>query len=117
MKILKHPVFYACVLLASLVYTANLLHIQLPQWIRFYLNDFLCMPIDLSLCLLVLRLIKKNETLYVPLYIILGLTLYFTLHFEWLMPLLSDRYTSDVIDIGLYFLGAMLFYSFQKRLF
>jgi hypothetical protein len=117
MKILKHPLFIGFVLVASFVFVANLFQIQLPNWLYFYLNDFLCMPIVLSLCLIILRILKKTESLYVPLLVVLGLSTYFSLHFEWLMPQLSTRYTSDIIDVVLYFSGALLFYSFQKRLF
>jgi hypothetical protein len=117
MKILKHPLFLSFVLAASLIFVAKQLQLQLPNWLYFYLNDFLCMPIVLSLCLLILRILKKTESLYVPFFVVLGLSTYFSWHFEWLMPQLSTRYTSDFIDIVLYFSGAMLFYVFQKRLF
>lgn len=75
------------------------------------------MPIVLSLCLAVSRVIKKTETLYVPLVVVLLLTTYFSLHFEWLMPQISTRYTGDFIDVSLYYLGALLFYNLQKKLF
>ncbi len=117
MKILKHPIFYFSVLVASAIYSVQRLQLPLPNWISFYVNDFLCMPIVLSSCLAIVRIIKKNETLYVPLTVVLGLTIYFSIYFEWLMPLLNTRYTTDVIDILLYFLGAILFYKLQKRLF
>ena len=117
MKILKHPLFIGIVLVASFIFVANQFQIQLPNWVCFYLNDFLCMPIVLSLCLIILRILKKTEELYVPFFVVLALSAYFTWHFEWLMPHLSTRYTSDFTDIILYFFGAILFYSFQKRLF
>jgi hypothetical protein len=117
MKILRHPVFYSSVFIASFLYLAQKLQLPLPKWVCFYTNDFLCMPIVLSLCLASLRALKKTETLYVPLIVVILLTTYFTLHFEWLMPQISLRYTGDIIDISLYYLGALLFYNFQKRLF
>ena len=117
MRILRHPIFYSSVSLGSVLYLAHQLNLPLPKWIYFYINDFLCMPIVLSLCLAVSREIKKTETLYVPLIVVIILTTYFTLHFEWLMPQISARYTGDIIDISLYYLGALLFYNFQKRLF
>jgi hypothetical protein len=75
------------------------------------------MPIVLSLCLAVSRAMQKTDTLYVPPIVVIILTTYFTLHFEWLMPQISIRYTADIIDISLYYLGALLFYNFQKKLF
>jgi hypothetical protein len=91
--------------------------LPLPTWIYFYVNDFLCMPIVLSLGLAILRFIKKTDAIFVPLSIILIMTTYYAIYFEWLMPKLNTRYTGDLIDVFLYFLGAFLFYAYQKRLF
>ncbi|WP_178990996.1 hypothetical protein [Winogradskyella schleiferi] len=117
MTILKHPAFYVSISIASTLYVAQRLGLQLPNWMYFYINDFLCLPIVLSLCLAVLRLARKTEKLYVPFSVVLVLTAYFSIYFEWLMPKINPRYTFDVIDIGLYFLGAILFFRFQKILF
>lgn len=117
MKILKHPLFYMSVLIASAIYLAQRFQLPIPNWISFYVNDFLCMPIVLSLCLALIRRIKNSETLYVPLTVVLALTTYFSLYFEWFMPQINTRYTTDFIDIILYFLGAGLFFYFQKKLF
>ena len=117
MKILKHPLFSIIAGIASAIYIANQFETQLPNWIFFYVNDFLCMPIVLSLCLAVLRIYKKTETLYVPLVVIMLLTTFFALYFEVFLPKTNARYTSDLMDVGLYFLGAFLFYRFQKKLF
>jgi len=75
------------------------------------------MPIVFSMSLAILRFIKKTNTIYVPLSIILIMTTYYAIYFEWLMPKLNTRYTGDLIDVFLCFLGAFLFYVFQKRLF
>ena len=117
MSILKHPIFYISVLVASALYIANRFEVPLPNWMYFYVNDFLCMPIVLGICLAILRILKKTEALYVPISVVLALTLYFSIYFEWLMPQINTRYTSDIIDVGLYFLGAILFFKFQKQLF
>ena len=117
MKILKHPVFYITVIIGISIYLAGKLQLPIPNWTVFYVNDFLCMPIVLSLCLAVLRIIKKTEIFFVPLTIVLALTTYFALFFEWFMPQISERYSYDFIDIVLYFLGAMVFFIFQKKLF
>ena len=117
MRIIKHPVVITLVALASFVYLASLLGIRLPHLISFYLNDLLCMPVVLSICLALIRHFKKDETLYVPLGIIGMVTAYYAFHFEWLLPQFHDRYTADWMDVGLYSVGAFLFYKFQKRLF
>jgi hypothetical protein len=117
MTILKHRIFYFSVLGASALYVSQQLQLPLPNWMYFYINDFLCMPIVLSLCLAISRIIKKTETLYVPLLVVLILTTYFTIYFEWLLPSVSTRYTFDIIDISLYYLGSLLFFYFQRKLF
>ncbi|RCW93422.1 hypothetical protein DFQ08_101216 [Winogradskyella arenosi] len=117
MKILKHPLFLISIGISSVIYSVNRCEIPLPNWIYFYVNDFLCMPIVLSLCLAILRLYKKTEILYVPLGVIILLTTYFALYFETFLPKTNTRYTTDFIDVGLYFLGGFLFYKFQKKLF
>ncbi|MGJ8551032.1 hypothetical protein [Winogradskyella wichelsiae] len=117
MKILKQPLFLISIGIASAIYIANRFETPLPNWIYFYVNDFLCMPIVLSLCLAVLYIYKKTEILYVPLVIIMLLTTFFALYFEVFLPKTNARYTSDLIDVVLYFLGAFLFYKFQKKLF
>ncbi|MDN3491748.1 hypothetical protein [Winogradskyella bathintestinalis] len=117
MKILRHPLFYFSVLVALVLYVAQRLELPLPNWITFYVNDFLCMPIVLSLCLALLRIIKQTEKLYVPLAVVLILTIYFSIYFEWWVPKFNPRYTSDIIDVILYILGAALFFKLQKKLF
>ncbi|WP_048331536.1 hypothetical protein [Bizionia psychrotolerans] len=117
MKILKHPVFICCLLIAVFIYILQKFQIPLPDWIYFYVNDFLCMPIVLILSLALIRHLKKTENVYVPLLVVLALTSYFAFYFEWFMPQITTRYTADIIDVVLYFLGAMLFFKFQKRLF
>lgn len=117
MKILKNPILIGFCFIALFIYTANRLALPLPSWVYFYANDFLCMPIVLSFSLAILRYIKKSDLIYVPLSIILIMTAYYAIYFEWLMPKLHTRYTGDLIDVVLYFIGAFLFYVFQKRLF
>ncbi len=117
MKILKHPVFITLLSVALIVYLENLLGFAMPRLISHYLNDLLCMPIVLSVCLALIRHLKKDDTIYVPLIIIVLITLYYSFHFEWLLPQFYIRYTADSIDVVLYSIGALMFYIFQKKLF
>ncbi len=117
MKILKNHIFLILCFFAFLIYLANKFSLPLPNWVYFYVNDLLCMPIVLGLSLAILRFIKKTDSIYVPLGIILLMTAYYAFYFEWLMPQLHTRYTGDLIDVFLYFFGAILFFFFQKKLF
>lgn len=117
MKILKNPFFIFFGFMACCIYLAPKMALPLPKWIAFYANDFLCMPLVLSISLAAIRYIKKNAAIYVPLRVVLAITTYYAVYFEWIMPKFSSRYTSDPIDILLYFLGAILFVVVQKRLY
>lgn len=117
MSILKHPLVLAMAFVAIAVYLSGVFGFELPKTIRHYLNDLLCMPLVLSLSLAVIRILKKNNQLYVPFITVALVTLYYSLHFEWLLPKFNPRYTADAMDVVLYGFGAMLFYKFQKRLF
>lgn len=107
--------FLCCVLLATLVYSLILLDVPIPNWVRFYAADFLCMPIVLSICLLLIRKLKQKPNLQLPLFSILSLTAFYSLYFEVYLPPRSPRYTADNIDVFMYFSGAILFYIIQKQ--
>lgn len=117
MKVLAHPLFLFCCFLAGFVYIANLYQLPLSNWVTFYVNDFLCMPIILSICLFGVRQIKGNSKLYIPGIAIVSLCIYFAVFFEWIMPRINPRYTADWIDIMLYGIGGLLFFIFQKRVY
>lgn len=73
------------------------------------------MPLVLTICLIVLQFIKKNYRLTIPIFAIASITIYYILYFEWYLPKVNDRYTSDPIDGVLYVIGAIGFYFMQKR--
>lgn len=117
MKILKHPLFISVCLVALAIYFAKMYCVALPNWMRFYLNDLLCMPIVLSLCLATVRILKKDDTLFIPLWSAIGLTVCYVVYFEWFLPQYNSRYTADIIDVALYVMGSGLFYRFQKKIY
>ena len=102
-------------ILGGLVYTAQKLSVSLPPFINNYLNDFLIIPIILTICLFILRKTKNNKNYQIPLSIILYLCVLYSILFEWYFPQILERYTSDFIDVVLYFVSGMVFYQLQKR--
>ena len=88
---------------------------DLPWWMAHYMNDFLCMPIVLFLCRSVVRLLRSNHSLQLPFPLILLLTLYFAFYFEYYLPQVNTRYTADIWDVVLYFLGSIFFYLMERR--
>jgi len=68
------------------------------------------MPIVLFICQFIVRKIKSNSTAAIPIPVIVLITSYFSIYFEYYLPNIDSRYTGDFIDIILYFLGAAFFY-------
>lgn len=115
MIFLKKTLFILMFLSALAVYLLQQLGVQLPYFIQNYLNNLLCMPLVLTICLIVLQYIKKNYWLTIPIFAIVSITLYYILYFEWYLPEVNSRYTADPIDAVLYIIGAIGFYFMQKR--
>jgi hypothetical protein len=106
--------FIISVLLFLLISLRDLLNLELPNLLLFYGNDFLCMPIVLSICLIVSRSIKKEPGIYLSLFTILSLTTFYAIFFEVFLPKVGQDYTADLVDVIMYFAGGFLFYSVQN---
>ncbi len=87
--------------------------VEMPTWITSYVNDFLCMPVVLTICLKIVHFIKKDTSIRLALMPILTLTSFYAFYFEWYLPQVEMRYTADRADVIMYFGGAFLFYSLQ----
>ena len=105
--------FFNAVFIFLSIYILNSAEVDMPTWITSYVNDFLCMPVVLTICLKILHYIKKDTTILLPLLPILILTSFYSFYFEWYMPQVETRYTADWVDVIIYFAGALLFYSLQ----
>lgn len=90
------------------------LDLQLPTFFSSYLNDLLCMPVVLSICLFLIRKISKKKELKISLFSAFSLAALYSVYFEVYLPEVTIRYTSDVIDVLLYFSGALIFWLVQK---
>lgn len=110
--LLKYVTF--SLLLGSFIYFSSLLKIQLPKFVRFYVNDFLIIPIVLYICLQVLKRTKNKLNYRISLPIILYVCLLYSVLFEFVFPNYLARYTKDYLDIFLYFAGGIIFYQLQK---
>ncbi len=97
-----------------MVYAMQQLGLWLPEWINNYVNDLLCMPIVLKICQYAIRYIKSDGDRTVPVYLQVGLTVCYSIYFEYLLPNYNDRYTTDELDIVLYFLGLVLFQWLER---
>ena len=106
-------IFSICV--GGSIYIAQKLEFLLPKLIRFYVNDFLIIPIVLYISLFVIRKLKSKKKLQLSLLQILYVCTLYTVIFEYWLPKFHSRYTADLIDVGLYFLSGFLFYILQRE--
>lgn len=111
---MKRWIFFSAVLVSLTIYTLQYLKFPLPLWINSYVNDLLCMPIVLFICKEVVSYIFKRK-IFLSLSLIIVLTLYYSWYFEYYLPKINTRYTGDYIDVFLYFIGSLLFYTQQSK--
>lgn len=113
-QLTKYRYFIVILAIAITVYILQNLGVALPKIINNYLNDFLLIPIALNSCLIILRYVKSNPQLQLPLAFCLVVTFGYSLFFEVLIPDTNPRYTGDLWDIIAYFLG-LAFYLFAEN--
>ena len=107
--------FIASLLIGLTVYIAQKNKYLLPDIIQFYLNDFLIIPIVLTTSLYILRWSKNNKNYHISLSIVLYSCILYSFLFEYFLPKFHVRYTSDFIDVILYFASGIIFYILQKN--
>ncbi|RYF85663.1 MAG: hypothetical protein EOO03_12935 [Chitinophagaceae bacterium] len=84
---------------------------HVPALFVYYLPDVLCLPVILTLALLFQRHIVYRSLSYRLSWgqVVFAL-LYVSLLFELVFPLFLPRYTSDVLDVVAYSLGAFAYW-------
>lgn len=99
---------------ATSVYLLQQVGYNLPPFINNYYNDLVALPLVLSIALWTVRKIKSNPKLQLTIYQCLAMALLYGWFFEIYLPERNPRYTADIIDAGLYVIGAVLFYGWQR---
>lgn len=109
---------YLLFLISSGSFLLNLLllklPVQLPNFFSSYLNDLLCMPIVISICLFLIRKFRGQRDLKISLFSAFSLVVLYAVYFEIYLPEVTERYTADFVDVLLYFIGAIIFWLVQK---
>jgi hypothetical protein len=103
------------ILIGAVVYFAQKFNFKLPKIIQFYLNDFLIVPIILTISLVILRWSKNNESYQISIWVILYICGLYGLLYEYILPKFHPRYTADIIDVVLYFISGFVFFILQKN--
>lgn len=113
---LLHPFFLICLAAYLYVRLGRWEIFEVPIFVNNYLADFACMPIILTFCLVGVRKVKRMPHFELTIVMILGMTTFYALLFEWILPTQSFIYTSDFGDVLAYFLGAGCFYLLRLKM-
>ena len=109
------PIYFTLSLLIGIcVFFAQKLNFSLPEIVQFYLNDFLIIPIILTISLVILRWSRNDKNYQIPIWIIAYICSFYALLYEHILPKYHLRYTADLIDVVLYFISGFIFYFLQK---
>lgn len=111
---------YSILLVLSFSYLIHLFFkygkYNVPTFFSNYFADVLCSPLLLSFSLLLLRRVKKENTLWLNTNQIIFTLICTSILFEFILPKYNSRYTSDFFDIFAYSFGSFFFYVFQKKI-
>lgn len=110
----KHIPFWF--ILFILIYLINQLldKTYKSDFLNYYLNDCLAVPIVLQLVLISFQLIYNNVNIYLGKDKILYTVIYISIFFELFLPYFSEKFAGDWRDVMMYCLGGFTFYLLQK---
>lgn len=116
MKVLKNPVFLlSLILVLAHQLSQKVLHFSFPI-LDSFLDPLLCPPILLGLILMERRRLlnlEENHTFSnIEIFIMTGTM---ALIFELGFPYFSSKFTADIWDVVMYFIGAVIFKFWINR--
>jgi hypothetical protein len=115
MKTILQPYFITITCMAATVYLFQIAAVPIPPLVNNYLNDLLCLPIVLTICLTVIRIIKVEKSFTLSNFEILSMFILYSILFEIIFPRNYPRYTADIWDVILYGIGAICFRIFWNK--
>lgn len=107
--------------LLAFLYTATRYYriqaMEPPPFIAFHFTDLLFIPMQLTICLVTVRLVKRDKQICIPVFLVLVVTGLMAVLFEWYLPVYkgSLQQTADATDVLMYFIGAGLFLFIQSK--
>ena len=110
LKPLTRPYFLIAILLYLIVHLGRFGWYEPIKIVNSYLTDLLCMPIILTFCLAGIRLLKRIPTYVLTLPMIVAMTTFYAILFEYYLPNANSKYTADFVDVIMYFAGAGLYW-------
>ena len=108
-----HRLFFALVSLFWTFFHLASLLLPMPEWASSWLDDFLVVPLVLSLAGWIQSALILRKPFYWKKSAVVGTALFFGIGFELIVPKFNQAFTSDKIDLLVYLLGAFAFYLIQ----
>ena len=115
MKTLTNFYFIGFSLIWFIIYSSNFLGHQFYWPIQFYLLDLIAVPILAQLGLWCMRLIKGKSNELLSVWHVGFIVVSLSVVFEIYMPKHQTRYSADVWDIVMYFIGGLFFYFVMNK--
>ena len=110
----KKLLYLMLFLIALAIYIMQRLQMPLPTMINNYVNDLLFLPLTLGAITCIIRWLKKDDFFELSFVFVLLLSGFYSFYFEYYLPQINSRYTSDWIDVILYFSGALAYFFIGK---
>lgn len=112
----RKMLYFTMVFIALTIYTMQRLNLSLPTIVTNYANDLLYLPLVLGAIEFIIRQLKKDSSFGLPLGFVIFLAISYSIYFEYYLPKVDARYTSDCIDVFLYLVGGIgYFFIGNKR--
>jgi len=113
---LRRPLFVVAAVLYGLYKVLRLGNwATFPPYVTSYLADLTCLPILLTLTLVVQRRLTRNLAFTFPTSWLVAAWLYVSVIFEVIVPQWSAHYISDPFDVVAYALGTLAFRYWLNR--
>lgn len=109
MRLSKPTLIYAGMVGVFLIYKFIQLTYPSIPFVHAYLEDVLAIPIVLKSAEFIIRLIPGKQDFRVRIMDVVVTTLMFSIYFEWWIPKVDLRFTSDLYDLIAYACGAGIF--------
>jgi hypothetical protein len=94
--------------------------VDAPLFIKYYLTDLLFVPTMCLFALIIIRFLKRDNTITISPALIFTQIVLVSIYFEWYLPKYKSHihpYTSDLWDVLMYILGGFLFWRLQKKFY
>jgi hypothetical protein len=97
--------------IALFIYLMNKAGYVFNDFVQFYVNDLLVVPLTATLAMWFMRMLLQQKKLALRSWQILFIVMMYSLLFEALLPHFIKRYAGDPVDVLMYIAGGLFFYK------